>query len=48
MKDNLEQLLACLKLRRVAEIYDREMAKSEKSGEPFSRLFARLMRRQVV
>ena len=44
MKDNLEQLLACLKLHRVAEIYDREMVKSEKSGEPFSRLFARLMR----
>ena len=44
MKDNLEQLLACLKLRKVAEIYDREVAKSEKSGEPFSRLFARLMR----
>jgi len=44
MKDNLAQLLASLKLRKVAEIYDRELAKSEKSGEPFSRLFARLMR----
>lgn len=44
MRDNLTQLLASLKLRKVAEIYDRELAKSEKSGEPFSRLFARLMR----
>jgi len=44
MRDNLAQLLACLKLRKVAEIYDRELVKSEKSGEPFSRLFARLMR----
>ncbi|MEE8042325.1 MAG: IS21-like element helper ATPase IstB [Pseudomonadales bacterium] len=44
MKDNLTQLLASLKLRKVADIYDRELAKSEKSGEPFSRLFARLMR----
>ncbi|MEE8410362.1 MAG: IS21-like element helper ATPase IstB [Myxococcota bacterium] len=44
MKDNLAQLLACLKLRKVAEIYDKELAKSEKSGEPFGRLFARLMR----
>jgi DNA replication protein DnaC len=46
MKDNLHQLLASLKLRKVAEIYDKELAKSEKSGEPFSRLFARLMRAQ--
>lgn len=46
MRDNLAQLLASLKLRKVAEIYDRELAKSEKSGEPFSRLFARLMRAQ--
>jgi len=44
MKDNLAQLLVCLKLRKVAEIYDKELAKSEKSGEPFGRLFARLMR----
>lgn len=46
MRDNLVQLLTSLKLRKVAEIYDRELAKSEKSGEPFSRLFARLMREE--
>jgi DNA replication protein DnaC len=44
MKDDLEQLLICLRLRKIAEIYEREMAKSTKSGEPFSRLFARLLR----
>jgi DNA replication protein DnaC len=44
MRDNLTQLLTSLKLRKIAEIYDRELAKSERSGEPFSRLFARLMR----
>jgi DNA replication protein DnaC len=44
MRDNLAQLLASLKLRKIAEIYDKELAKSEKSGEPFSRLFARLLR----
>jgi DNA replication protein DnaC len=44
MKDNLEQLLASLKLYKIAEIYDRELAKSTKSGEPFNRLFARLLR----
>jgi len=44
MRDNLTQLLVALKLRKVAEIYDRELAKSEKSGEPFDRLFVRLLR----
>ncbi len=44
MKDDLEQLLACLRLRKIAEIYDRELQKCEKTGEPFTRLFARLLR----
>jgi DNA replication protein DnaC len=44
MKDNLEQLLTCLKLRKIAEIYERELDKATKSGEPFNRLFARLLR----
>jgi len=44
MKDDMAQLLACLKLRKVAEIYEAEVQKSEKAGEPFGRLFARLLR----
>jgi DNA replication protein DnaC len=44
MKDDLAQLLECLKLRRIAEIYDAEAQKSEKAGEPFGKLFARLLR----
>jgi DNA replication protein DnaC len=44
MKDDLEQLLTSLKLRRIAEIYEAEAAKSDKAGEPFGKLFARLLR----
>ena len=44
MKDDLEQLFTALKLRKIAEIYERELAKSQKSAEPFSQIFARLMR----
>ncbi len=44
MRDNLEQLLACLKLTKISEIYDRELAKSARSNEPFNKLFARLLR----
>jgi len=43
-KDDLEQLLTCLKLHKIAEIYERELAKSAKSSEPFGRLLARLLR----
>lgn len=41
---DIEQLLRCLKLRKIAEIYDKEMTKSIKAKEPFGRLFARLLR----
>lgn len=44
MKDDLAQLLDCLKLRKIAEIYDSEERKSEKAGEPFAKLLARLLR----
>jgi hypothetical protein len=44
MKDDLAQLLQSLKLRKIAELYEAELAKSEKSGEPFGKLFARLLR----
>jgi len=44
MKDDLAQLLQCLKLGKVAEIYDAEEQKSEKTGEPVGKLFARLLR----
>jgi DNA replication protein DnaC len=44
MKDDLTQLLSCLKLHKVAEIYDAEEKKSEKAGDPFQKLFARLLR----
>jgi DNA replication protein DnaC len=44
MKDDLAQLLECLKLRKVAEIYEKEAEKSEKASEPFGKLLARLLR----
>jgi len=44
MKDDLAQLFECLKLRKIAELYDREAEKSEKAGEPFGKLLARLLR----
>ena len=44
MKDDLAQLLECLKLRKVAEIYEHEAEKSEKASEPFGKLLARLLR----
>ncbi len=44
MKDDLAQLLESLKFRKVAEIYEAEVQKSEKAGEPVGRLLARLLR----
>jgi DNA replication protein DnaC len=44
MKDDLAQLLTDLKLRKMAELYETELHKSEKAGEPFGKLFARLLR----
>jgi DNA replication protein DnaC len=44
MKDDLAQLLECLKLRKVAEIYDAEAQRSEKANEPLGKLLARVLR----
>ena len=44
MNDDLAQLLSCLKLRKVAETLDDEITRAEKSGEPFQKLLARLLR----
>jgi DNA replication protein DnaC len=44
MNDDLAQLLSCLKLRKIAETFEAELAKAEKSGEPFPKLLARLLR----
>jgi DNA replication protein DnaC len=44
MNDDLAQLLECLKLRKMAEIYDSELQKSEKAGEPIGKFLARLLR----
>lgn len=44
MKDDLEQLLACLRLRKIAEMYEAEAVKSAETGETFGDLFARLLR----
>jgi len=44
MNDDVEQLLSCLKLAKIAEIYDAEVGKADKGGEPFAKLFARLLR----
>jgi DNA replication protein DnaC len=44
MNDDLAQLLQCLKLSKIAEIYDAELTRGEKASEPFSKLLARLLR----
>jgi DNA replication protein DnaC len=44
MNDDLNQLFASLKLRKIAQIYDEENAKAEKAQQPFSKLMARLLR----
>jgi DNA replication protein DnaC len=44
MNDDLAQLLSCLKLHKVAEIYDTELAKADKENAAFNKLFARLLR----
>lgn len=44
MKDDVAQLLVSLKLRKIAEIYETEVHKSEKADEPVDRLIARLLR----
>lgn len=44
MNDDLNQLFASLKLRKIAQIYDEENAKAEKAQQPFGKLMARLLR----
>jgi DNA replication protein DnaC len=44
MNDDLEQLLKCLHLTKVAEIFDEHLAKANKTGLPFDKLFVRLLR----
>ena len=44
MNDDLEQLLKSLRLKRIAEILDEELAKAEKDETPFQKLLARLLR----
>ena len=46
MKDDLEQLLKNLHLRKVAEIFDEEAAKADKEGLSYGTLLARLLRAQ--
>jgi len=44
MNDDLAQLLSCLKLHKIAELYEAEVGKANKTAEPFGKLFARLLR----
>jgi len=44
MNDDLSQLLSCLKLQKVAEIYETELAKADKEHATFNKLLARLLR----
>jgi len=46
MKEDLEQLLKALRLKRVAEILDDELKRAEKDELTFSALLARLLRAQ--
>jgi DNA replication protein DnaC len=46
MKDDLEQLLKNLKLRRMAEILDAELAKASKGQVSYEEFLARLLREQ--
>jgi DNA replication protein DnaC len=44
MNDDLEQLLKNLRLRRMAQTLDEELAKANEQGMPFEKLLARLLR----
>lgn len=44
MTDDLDQLLKSLRLSRIAEIFDSEVAKAESEALPIPKLFARLLR----
>lgn len=47
MDDELHQLLTNLKLRRIAVIYDEELARAEKRGISYTALFKRLLREEL-
>ena len=44
MNDDLEQLLRSLHLKKIAEILDEQLAQANKKGQPFTTLYARLLR----
>lgn len=44
MNDDLEQLLASLRLRKVAELFDAQVAKANEEGLPFGTLLTHLLR----
>lgn len=46
MNDEIEQLLQSLHLRRIAEIFDEELERAQKSDLSYQELFARLLRAQ--
>jgi DNA replication protein DnaC len=46
MKDEIEQLLRSLHLRRIAEIWEEEMKRAQKAGASYQELVARLLRAQ--
>jgi DNA replication protein DnaC len=46
MKDDLEQLLKSLRLRKIAEIFDAEVKQAEKAELSYQELLARLLRAQ--
>lgn len=46
MDDELDQLLENLKLRKIKDIYQRELSKAEKHGLSYSALFKKLLREE--
>ena len=46
MTDEIDQLLKNLRLRKMAELYDEEVARGDKEEQPFSEVFVRLLRAQ--
>lgn len=44
MNEELEQLLASLRLKKVAELLEEHLAKADKEGLPFQKLMVRLLR----
>jgi len=46
MKDDLEQLLRSLHLRKIAELFDAEVKRAEQADLPYQEFVARLLRAQ--